>query len=220
MSRRADVTLIGLLPADFGWEIITMVNGDPGSQLFIPDHSRSPLFWHIKPWKNIKSPMPAAFVQLCFLFMNHNFLILSPPLPSCLPPHPHYQLQGTRRSLSRWPSRPGSLTLTTGALLPSALGNDLLGTICSEGFLCETVENDMLSEVRDLQLQVLIGVRQLHSGFLFTVHYISNRRLLLALIICLSSNCDHRKEGEETLAHPVCAADWINFLSQVLSLWR
>lgn len=33
MNRRTDVSLVGLLPVDFGWEIITMVNKAPGSQL-------------------------------------------------------------------------------------------------------------------------------------------------------------------------------------------
>lgn len=57
MNRRTDVSLICLLPVDFGCEIITMVNEDPGSQLlFIPDYSLSPLFWHRKPWMNVESP--------------------------------------------------------------------------------------------------------------------------------------------------------------------
>lgn len=108
MNRRTDVSLISLLPVDFGWEIITMVNKDPGSQLLlIPDHSHSPLFWHIIPWKNMKSQCSAA---LWFLFMNHNVLILSPARSPFLLPSPHsYQLRGTRRGLSR-PSRPLILT--------------------------------------------------------------------------------------------------------------
>lgn len=147
MNRRTDVSLISLLPVDFGWEIITMVNKDPGSQLLlIPDHSHSPLFWHIIPWKNMKSQCSAA---LWFLFMNHNVLILSPAHSPFLLPSPHsYQLRGTRRGLSR-PSRPLILTPTPAALLLSALWNYLLGIMYSKMFLWEIVENHMLSEAYD-----------------------------------------------------------------------
>lgn len=187
-NRRTDVSLIGLLPVDFGWEIITMVNKDPGSQLlFIPHHSHSLLFWDIKPWgekknkpwKNILSAQ-----QHCgLLFMSHD--LISPALSPFLLPSPHpWELHGSRRGISRWLSRPHILILPTGALLPSALWNDLLGTVYSEGFPCGKVENHTRSDVCDLQLQVQMGVRQLHSGFLFSTHCISKCKSLLVLIIC------------------------------------
>lgn len=188
MNRRTDVSLISLLPVDFGWEIITMVNKALGSQLlFIPDHSHSPLFWHIKPWKNMKSPVLCCVVS----FSLGTTASLSFPQLSLPSSHP-YQLHGIRRGLSRWPSRPHSLTLPIGALW-----NDLRGTMYSEGFLCETVENYTLSDVHDLQLQALTGVRQLHSGFLFSTHCISKYKSLLALVICPPPICDTRKKVKE-----------------------
>lgn len=200
MNRRTDVSFIGLLPVDFGWEIITMVNEDPGSQLLlIPDHSHSPLFWHIIPWKNMKSQCSAVG---WFLFMDHNPLSLSPTLSLPAPFLPPL-LTAVEKEEAEQPSRPRILTPTTGALLPSAFWNDFLDTIYSKGFLCVTVENHFLSDVHDVQLQALTGVRQLHRGFLFFIHCISDSKLLSIHIICPSPHLWHQKAGEETLARLV-----------------
>lgn len=125
VNRRTDASLISLLPVDFGWEIITMVNEDLGSQLLlIPDHSHSPLFWHIIPWKNMKSQCSAALWFLYEPQPSHPFpsaLSLPAPFPP-LPPNPT-----NCEGLSR-PSRP-IVPPTAGALLLSALWNDLLQSV-------------------------------------------------------------------------------------------
>lgn len=167
--NRTDVSLISLLPVDFGWEIITMVREDPGSQLlFLPDHSHSPLFWHIKPGKAIQS---LNALQHCGFSLwttaSSSFSQISLHACSLLPTPPNRKEQGGGWAVG--------LADLTASLQPQELCCCLLYEMTYWASLLWRVLlwnswNHMLSGVHILQLPILIGLRQLHLNFLFSIH--------------------------------------------------
>lgn len=157
-----------LLPVDFGWEIITMVKEDPGSQLlFISDHSHSPLFWHVKPGKTIQS---LNALQHCGFSLwtttSSPFSQLSLHACSLLPTPTNLKEPGGGWAVG--------LADLIASLQPQELCCCLLYEMTYWAPLLRRVPlwnswNHMLSGVHDLQLQVLIGLRQLHPSFLLSI---------------------------------------------------
>lgn len=116
--NRTDVSLIGLLPVDFGWEIITMVNKAPGSQLLF---ILTILIHHcFLAYKTLKEDEIPSALQHELLFRNQSLLILSPALSPFLLPFPtptKCMGPGGAEQVAFQTSCP----LPTGPLLPSAL---------------------------------------------------------------------------------------------------
>lgn len=156
--KRTGVSLISQLPVESAWAIITMVTKDLGRQsLFIPVHSFTPLFSHIKKsWKNIKLPAPqcCAFCLWTAASSSSPFCFHAYP-PASTPTH----------------CQEGVL-LPTCCVMSSAEHRSLWGTP-------EWELESTLSDVHTSSYE-----RWVDSWFLFSSHCLRMLKWLVVLVVC------------------------------------